>query len=486
MAYMYSWEKPHAKGDLIMIRSYEAAVKILNDPKNFKVTWGDAIRFLTDRGDGKPQGANFCLSGDGEVNTKNRAVVRKALYDPKNWEKEVSDFYARTVRTLLKKYSHEIGAPKGGKVREVDIVRDVINMANTRFNAALFCIPIKIEENPQGIFTEQELYLICTAIFASIFFDADPAASLKVKELAHDFAGKVGEFASIVANGVAVAGGVVEAIADLKELDGNPALSSFGNELIGRLLEKGKSVEDCVWGTIMPLLSANVPNQSQVLAQCIDYYLGDGAEHLPELYKLAHENTPEADGKLMHYMLEGCRLRGTPAVYRDVEEDVVIEDYATAKPNATDYRSPNPVPIPDPAATKIKIPVPKGRRIIVNLITAGRDATVFPEPDKVKLDRDINSYIHYGWGPHRCAGMETSRIAQTALFKGIVGLKGLKRTKGLQGLVKSMPVRKWGGQMLAGQPDENSVVWTGLRMYMTGDQSGYFPVPTTMKVVFDE
>jgi linoleate 8R-lipoxygenase/9,12-octadecadienoate 8-hydroperoxide 8R-isomerase/linoleate 8R-lipoxygenase/9,12-octadecadienoate 8-hydroperoxide 8S-isomerase len=370
-------------------------------------------------------------------------------------------------------------------VKEVDIVRDVINLANTRFNAALFCVPIKIEENPQGIFPEHELYLILTAIFACIFFDADPAASLRVRELSHDVAGKVGAFVSLVAKGVGAAGGLVEAIADLKELDGNPALTSFGNELIGRMLEKGKSVDECVWGTIMPLLAANVPNQSAIMAQCIDYYLGDGAEHLPVLHKLAHENTPEADKKLMHYMLEGCRLRGTVAVYRDVESDMIIEDYATAKPNPKDYTSPNPVPIPDPAGSKIKIPVQKGRRVIVNLATAGRDATVFPEPDKVNPERDIDSYFHFGWGPHRCAGMETSRVAQTALFKAIVGIKGLTRTKGLMGSLKSMPVRKWGGQMVAGQPDENSVVWTGLRMYMTGDQSRYFPVPTTMRVMFD-
>jgi hypothetical protein len=487
MAHMYTWDKPHTKGDLIMIRSHAAAVKVLGDPKNFKVTWGDAINFLTDRGDGKPHGANFCLAGDGEANAKNRDVVRKALYDPKGWEKEVAAFYARTVPALLKKYSHELGAPKGGKVTEVDIVRDVINLANTRFCAQLFCLPIKIEENPKGLFTEQELYLMLTAIFSSIFFDSDPAASLKVREMAHDFAGKLGEFVTMVASSVKVAGGVVEALANFKEKDGYPALSSFGNEFIGRMLEKGKSVEECVWGTIMPLISANVPNQSQVMAQCIDYYLGDGAEHLPELYRLARENTPAADEKLMHYMLEGCRLRGTPAVYRDVEADgVVLEDYATAKPNPKDHASPNAVPIADPAAAKIQIPVGRGRRVLVNLVTAGRDATVFPEPDKVRLDRPVDSYIHFGWGPHRCAGMETARVAQTALFKAVVGLKGLRRTKGPQGVMKSMPVRRWGGQMVAGQVDENSVVWTGLRVYMTGDQSGYFPVPTTMKVMYDQ
>lgn len=48
-----------------------------------------------------------------------------------------------------------------------------------------------------------------------------------------------------------------------------------------------------------------VANQAQVFGQVIDYYLGDGKEHLPEINRLAKLNTAEADDVLLHYLLEG-------------------------------------------------------------------------------------------------------------------------------------------------------------------------------------
>jgi len=36
-------------------------------------------------------------------------------------------------------------------------------------------------------------------------------------------------------------------------------------------------------------------NQSQVFSQALDYYLTEGAQYIPELYKLSKLNTQEAD-----------------------------------------------------------------------------------------------------------------------------------------------------------------------------------------------
>lgn len=39
---------------------------------------------------------------------------------------------------------------------------------------------------------------------------------------------------------------------------------------------------------------------SGLLSQCLDYFLGTGSQHMAELYRLAHEDTPEADEIFMH------------------------------------------------------------------------------------------------------------------------------------------------------------------------------------------
>ena len=61
------------------------------------------------------------------------------------------------------------------------------------------------------------------------------------------------------------------------------------------------------WSQILPTAGAMVANQAQVFGQIIDFYLGPGKDHLPEINRLAKLNTPEADEILLHYVLEGIR-----------------------------------------------------------------------------------------------------------------------------------------------------------------------------------
>jgi len=49
----------------------------------------------------------------------------------------------------------------------------------------------------------------------------------------------------------------------------------------------------------MPTSAAMTANQSQVFSQALDYYLGDGAKHIPILYKLSKENTKEAEDTIL-------------------------------------------------------------------------------------------------------------------------------------------------------------------------------------------
>lgn len=99
-------------------------------------------------------------------------------------------------------------------------------------------------------------------------------------------------------------------------------------------------------------------------------------------------------------------------------------------------------------------------------ITASMDKDVFPEPEKVKLDRPMDSYIHYGTGPHSCLGYEASKVAMMTMLKTVGKLDGLRRAPGKQGEIKK-------------------VVVNGFTKYMTADHSSYFPFPTTMKVQWD-
>ncbi|KAK2740829.1 fatty acid oxygenase [Colletotrichum kahawae] len=484
-AYLYTWDEPKTKTPLIPILSHKAVSEVLYNQRDFKVITGDAINHLVAQPNKPHYGKDFCLSGDGKENAKNRTLVRKSLISGP-WETEIWKWYTHMTPKILNLNSFSIP----GNRREIDLVRDVINVTNTRFNAALFCMPIKNEESPWGVYTDQELYSVLGALFQAVFMDADIGNSFKLRTIARELAQDLGRVVMLIAQTIKKAGLITDIVAKIRE--GEASLPTYGNHLIERMLSDGKDVEEVVWGTIMPVITANVANQSQVTSLCVDYYLDEeGQKHLPELYRLAHENTPEADETLMKYMLEGCRLRGPVAVYREATSTQVITDYSPCLPSESDPTGRDPITNPDIEGTKREVKIPKGYRVVCNFATAGRDPAIFEDPHEVRLDRPLDSYVHFGLGPHWCAGKEMSRVGQTSLFKQIVGLKNLRRAPGGRGEMKNFPASPWNGQVGLPVEGQNGSAahqqpWLGLRAFMTVDQSSLWPIPTTMRVQWDE
>ena len=55
-------------------------------------------------------------------------------------------------------------------------------------------------------------------------------------------------------------------------------------------------------------------------------------------------------------------------------------------------------------------PIKAGERILMNFPGANRDPEVFPDADKVILDREHNRHLAFGAGIHRCAGSNLARM----------------------------------------------------------------------------
>jgi linoleate 10R-lipoxygenase len=71
----------------------------------------------------------------------------------------------------------------------------------------------------------------------------------------------------------------------------------------------------------------------------------------------------------------------------------------------------------------------------------------------------MESYIHYGVGPHTCLGKEASQIALTAMLMVVGRLDNLRRAPGPQGQLKKIP-----------RPG-------GFYIYMRENEEGYFVFP---------
>ncbi|OAX82311.1 hypothetical protein ACJ72_03340 [Emergomyces africanus] len=430
----YSWDKPARIHPPIMIKSYAACDAILNNQKDFRVTWGEAIEFLMHKAR-NPFGRDFMLSGDEPPNLASRQMMGNALYHGE-WERDVKKFYEQITLKLLHQKSYKIAG-----VNQVDIVRDIANSAQVYFAASIFSLPLKTSDNPRGIYTDAELYMIMALVFTCIFFDADPAKSFPLRQGARKVTQELGDIVMLNVELIKQSGSLTNVA---ERLYGNHMLMEYGVHMIHRLLDTGLAAEQIVWTHMLPTAGGMVANQAQLFSQCLDYYLSEeGSIHLPEIHRLSKLDTAEADKLLLKYFLEGARLRATVGVYREVATKSTIKD-----------------------AEKV-LHLEPGDRVACNLVKASMDPKQFPEPHKVDLTRDLNSYIHFGQGLHKCLGFGICNAALSTMLKTVGKLENLRRAPGPQGKLRRIP-----------GPG-------GISKYLVADYTDYFPFPTTMKVQWD-
>ncbi|MCJ1331818.1 hypothetical protein MMC10_008510 [Thelotrema lepadinum] len=429
----YDYTEPVYVAPPIMIHSYDAATKILSDKVNFKVTWGDTISYLMSH-DNQVYGKNFMLSGDGEKGVSSRAAVDRALYR-QDWNTQVKKFYEDITVDLLKRHSYKLAG-----VNTVDIIRDVVNLGQAHFSAEVFCIPMKTEANPHFILTEREVYQMMAAVFACIFIDADPVKSFPLHQAAY----KATQILGSLVEGIAQTSTSSSFLGHLFDrVNRSPTLSNYGTHMVKQLLSSGHSIKEAVWTHILPTAGGMVAIQGQVLSQVLDFYLEDSNKHhWKQISRLARLDTPEADDLILRYFMEGARIRSVIALLRSVQNEATVTD-----------------------GEKI-VHVQKGDRLIVNLVSADMDSAAFPEPEKVKLDRPMDSYIHYGWGPHECIGLKASKLGLSTMLKTIAKLEGLRKAPGPQGQLKKVMQR-------------------GFTAYLMEDGTTIVPFPCSMRVCFD-
>lgn len=175
--HMYNFDRPTEIKQPVVLFSHEAAVQVTTDQEAFQGFSGPAMEFLMG-----PRAKNSMLSGDGPKNADSRTIMEKAIpTGDEKWLKAVRDFYEQKTTEILKQKSYKLAG-----VNYVDIIRDVGNLVPVHFASELWGIPLKTEEFPRGVFTEQQLYLVMAAVFTAAFFDVDPTKSFPLRQQARE------------------------------------------------------------------------------------------------------------------------------------------------------------------------------------------------------------------------------------------------------------------------------------------------------------
>jgi linoleate 8R-lipoxygenase/9,12-octadecadienoate 8-hydroperoxide 8R-isomerase len=208
------------------------------------------------------------------------------------WEQEVKQFYEEITEQLLRKNAYKVAG-----ANQVDVVRDIANLAQVHFCASVFSLPLKTEKNPRGLFSESELYLIMALVFTCIFFDADPGKSFPLREGARKVTQQLGQVTMLNVEQISKTGIIADLVDRLHRHD---VLAQYGVHMIQRLLDSKISPRELVWTHILPTAGGMVANQAQLFSQCLDYYLSEeGSVHLPEINRLSKLDTREADDTLV-------------------------------------------------------------------------------------------------------------------------------------------------------------------------------------------
>ncbi|KAK0667336.1 putative linoleate diol synthase [Cercophora samala] len=438
----YSWERPQRQPSPAIIKSYQTATTILaNSYPLFNPPWNS------------PQST--------PSPPPTPVTITKSQF------LSLSQFCQAKVTHHLQKNSIPIISPSLKTHNEVDIIRDVLSPVTTQLFATMFNLPLKTPQNPHGVYSEHELFTVLTTIAASVSPNVDgPGSEFKVRQTARGVAEKLGKLVvkELKGDGGLVGGllekveGLVHGHAELTEEE--VELREFGKGVLDGVVEReGGDVERAVWGVegVLVGVAVGVADLVRVVGECLDFYLGEGRGYLGELSRVAKAGDEEL---LARYMLEGWRLGGSGTAYRRFKGDVAV---ASSGPGGK--------------ATNFRV----GERVVVDLTAALKDAVAFSEPEKVRFDRDLESYLNHSIGGG-LLGSDVSRRILTAMFREVVGLEGLQRADGARGQLKAFQAGSfWDGQVRGGI-GESQNGRNELRTYMTADQRAFSPIPSTMRV----
>lgn len=435
----YDYQRPSYIGPPTSIRSWSAVTEILKDQTSFAVPWGPHTYYLTKH--------DYMLSGDKPSNTAQRKDVQNALYCPVNGLKQVQTFYEDLTTQLVVARSERLR----GEWYQLDACRDVGNPSHAIFVAKLFHLPLKKRGDLNLAAVEvDQLYLALSVLFAYVFLDLDTARSFKLRAGAKTATEQIGKLVKVVCETVKVGGWFH--LGDLLPMGtSGRMLQDYGVQLLKRLFEGGKSVDEVVW-TIIPTAAAAVATQAQHFTQMLDVYLSEEyySKHWPEIQRCAWSNEPQDFEKLKGYALEANRL--APAAFgllRKSNVDTVIDDDGTP------------------------VEIKTGDQIYTDFITVGLDEKVFPNARNIDPNRDRSLYIHHGYGPHSCLGRPIVEVAMAAQLKVFAKLKNLRRAPGAQGeLKKTIPQPN----PTSSDPKPNP---GSIEVFLLENFSSWYPFPTS-------
>ncbi|OJA13135.1 hypothetical protein AZE42_03642 [Rhizopogon vesiculosus] len=303
-------------------------------------------------------------------------------------------YFYNDTRELIEQTSF---SQVGSKTRAVNIVRDVLKFVPLRWAATEVAgIPLKTKQNPNGIFTESQLFDMLSEIYQFVFLEVEPAKYMVLKQRVKEH---VQELTHLIKSAL---GGVESRMPFAGLFDTLSDLFGFGakdhNEIVERLFEIGYSTEQAV-NSILALLVGATVEMSLALTNVVNQLLSETSTISIQAIKSLDLNGLSA------YIIEALRIDPPFAgVYRVAKQDETLASFT----------------------------IKQGELLFLNIATANMDEDAFPNPETLDTTRAPGHYIP-SEGCFRVLGEFLAPKIMAQVLLGILSFDNVRRGPGQSG-----------------------------------------------------
>jgi len=401
----YTFDRPVAAPEPKVLNTFTGIKHVFNDPLRFPTVYDM-------KGLGGGYGFLLCFD-QAAKHDPDRALALHALFPSETSLSQYRNWYRDSTIQKIKERSWKYDGVNGNYV---DIVKNVINVTSVHWAADRLCgLPLKTKDNPNGLYTEQEVYDMFSTLFTLTF--------LSIGDNEHGFSLRWAAVQS---------GGVIQALIAKSILEiapgsaPNAVLGFISNvskyfwpptdkpcyEFLSKLSDTGRPLNELV-ATVVGLAVGSSVNYAQAAVHVVDFYFDDAREQERiQILKLVQSDDSKSTELLRGYVREAMRLNPQfTGLWRGVAVDSVIPQG------------------PDLPPMQVKA----GDRLWASFKNAHRNPSEFPSPTAVDPTRPLTSYNLNGTGFHGCPGVAYAEQTITETLKVIFRLKNVRRAAGDSG-----------------------------------------------------
>ena len=367
-------------GRLVVVSRYDDASEVLNNQDVFEAPFGREMSEMAG-------GTNFILG------MRDDAAYQQMM----RWIADAfrRDDVTKIVEPNSRKHASRVFEQSGGRI---DVIRDLITG-----------VPIKICKDYYGLDIRDEDGFAEWSIALSMLFFADPTGDPQTRRMARAAAEKLGV---VIRNSIARAH---------KQVDGDEAKSdTILGQLIAQSSEDPALSDDVICAILTGMITGFVPTNTLAAGNILEVLL----ERPQALAEARSAALADDDALLEHCLFEAMRFKPplNPGVFR----------YATAQFTLA-------------KGTRRAKTIKKGSTVIVATASAMHDAAKITEPWKFSPDRSDEDDILFGktgmlfgFGLHRCIGLEIARKQIMQTMKELLRQKSLRPARGRAGRLQKI------------------------------------------------